>query len=82
MIGNTRLIGSVTMLAILLSAGAGQVSAGPLFGWGHDDYGQCDIPDGNDFMAVAAGDYPSQIQLVQKCVSLIGNKQEEFVRNL
>ena len=28
---------------------------GSLVAWGSNRFGQCDVPDGNDFMAIAAG---------------------------
>jgi len=39
---------------------------GSLAGWGCDDYGQCDVPDGNDFLAIAGGSQHS-LAIIYNC---------------
>ena len=44
--------------AFVLLASQG-VWGGELVAWGWNDYGQCDVPPGNDYVAVSGGDYHS-----------------------
>ena len=37
----------------------GNAQPGEIYGWGWNDNGQVTVPDGNDFVAIAAGDYHS-----------------------
>ena len=44
------LLALLVSLALVYEASAGQIVA-----WGRNDYGQCDVPAGDDFIAIAAG---------------------------
>ncbi len=47
---------TILVLALGLILWPGQeASGGTLAAWGSNDYGQCDVPSGSDFVAIAAG---------------------------
>ena len=48
-----------TLLIGLISAPAWAVPAGKLVAWGNNQYGQTNVPAGNDFKAIAAGAFHS-----------------------
>jgi len=52
---------SIVIFIILLSACGSQsvLAEGSLVAWGLNDHGQCDVPHGNDFIAVTAGGWAS-----------------------
>lgn len=54
---NKRANLKVGMLFFVFLAGLAPSDAlgGTIVGWGYNVHGQCDVPDGNDFVAVAAG---------------------------
>ena len=51
---NMLLLAIITLLVVSLQT-CDSTFAGEIVAWGRNDYGQCDVPDGNDFVAVSAG---------------------------
>src|SRR5205809_562165 len=47
------------LLISLISSPALTAPAGKLVGWGCNEFGQTNVPAGNDFVAIAAGDFHS-----------------------
>ena len=45
----------IIALLFVICWGAAESESGSLVGWGYNDHGQADSPDGNDFVAIAAG---------------------------
>jgi len=61
---NSRRLLLTLLAAVLVCAEHGQAQGqaeiqGRLIAWGYDLSGQCDVPDGNDYVAVAGGTYHS-----------------------
>lgn len=48
------LLATLTVMYITASAPA-NTTRGSLLAWGENNYGECNLPDGNDFVAVSAG---------------------------
>ena len=56
----TRKVLTIMFVALgLMVWEAREASAGTLAAWGRNNYGQCDIPAGSDFVAISAGAYHS-----------------------